>query len=100
MNYRAIAGTLCLVAICTSAMDAAPQSSNTQIETPFRSSSLSGLVLDSAGRGIPRVLIEECQGDWKQCSRFGRTDKNGRFVSAGRRTSGEQKLPAILIRRL
>jgi hypothetical protein len=43
-------------------------------------------VLDTAGRGVPRVLIEECQREWKKCSKFGRTDKHGSFVSAGRRT--------------
>jgi hypothetical protein len=86
MSYRAFVRTFCLVAICASAAAAAPQSSTIQIKTPFRSSSLSGIVLGTAGRGVPGVLIEECQRDWKKCSKFGRTDKNGRFVSAGRRT--------------
>jgi hypothetical protein len=85
-SCRAFARMLCLVALCASAALAAPQSSPIELETPFRSSSLSGIVLDTEGRGIGGVLIEECERGWKKCFKFARTDKNGRFVSAGRRT--------------
>jgi hypothetical protein len=86
MSYKAFARTVCLVAFCALAAAAAPQSPTIQIKTPFRISSLSGIVLGTAGRGVPGVLIEECERDWKKCSKFGRTDKHGGFVSAGRRT--------------
>ena len=91
MNSSTFVFALCLAAGSAFASGAAPQSSTTQIDAPVRSVSLSGIVVDAARRGIRGVLIEECQRDWKQCSRFGRTDKNGRFVSAGRRT-GEHLL--------
>jgi hypothetical protein len=86
MSYKAFARTLCLFIIYVSAAAATPQSSPVELETPFRSSSLSGIVLDTAGKGIRGVLVEECERGWKKCFTFARTDKNGRFVSAGRRT--------------
>jgi hypothetical protein len=58
-----------------------PESPETiQVEVPFQSNSLAGRVVDSAGSGVEKVLVECLRPGWvrRRSARF--TDSEGAFV--------------------
>ncbi len=50
-----------------------------EIAEPFRSNSLSGIVLDPSHAPVARALVERCGKDWKSCFAQVQTDERGHF---------------------
>lgn len=80
-------GLLCCTAMLCSFVTAAGRGgySEIEIQKPFRSPSLSGMVVDQSGALIPDVSVEECQSGWNSCVQFSTTNANGRFGSRGKK---------------